>query len=82
MKGCQFCNSNAIEDEFHFLTQCSLYDDLRITLYDKSSRILENFVDYNDNEIFIHLCQTAQKYVSQFIENSYQKRRLIMYHHV
>ncbi len=45
-------------------------------------RIIENFIDYNDDEKCVHLCQTVQKYVSQFIENSYQKRVLIMYNHV
>ena len=30
---CKFCNQNAIEDEFHFLLECSQYADLRKTLF-------------------------------------------------
>ena len=26
---CKVCNANEIEDEFHFILRCNLYDDLR-----------------------------------------------------
>ena len=31
---CEHCNLNLIENEFHFLSQCSLYEPERKKLYD------------------------------------------------
>ena len=72
---CKLCDSRAIEDEFHFLMQCSRYTEFREVLYNKSSNLIDNFYSYNDNEKFVLLCKYAHKYVSQFIENAYNKRK-------
>ncbi len=56
---CPFCNSNAIV--MHFVTQCFLYYDLRISSYDNSSRIID---------ILEIITMIFAKYGSQFIENS------------
>ena len=45
---CRFCNLNAIENEFHFLTQCSLYNNERVKLFEKIRNFNCNFVLLND----------------------------------
>ena len=41
---CEFCPLH-VEDEFHFLFQCTLYEDYRKSLLDK---ILTDMPDFND----------------------------------
>ena len=45
---CRFCSINAIENEFHFLTQCSLYNSERVKLFEKVRDFNCNFVLLND----------------------------------
>ena len=68
-----------IHVQFHFLMQCSRYTEFREVLYNKSSNLIDNFYSYNDNEKFVLLCKYAHKYVSQFIENAYNKRKRTLY---
>ena len=37
---CKLCDSRAIEDEFHFLMQCSRYTEFREVLCNKSSNLM------------------------------------------
>ena len=39
---CKLCDSHAIEDEFHFLMQCSRYTEFREVLCNKSSNLIDN----------------------------------------
>ena len=76
---CKLCDSDALEDEFHFLMQCSRYTEFREVLFSKSSYLIENFFSHSDNEKFVLLCKYSHKYVSQFIENAYDKRKRTLY---
>ena len=49
---CTFCNMNCVEDEEHFLMNCSLYSDIRGTLVDMANAKLPGFSDLNDHERF------------------------------
>ena len=44
LRFCPICNSGIIEDEFHFLLQCSKYSIPREKFYNQSQH---NFVDFN-----------------------------------
>ena len=44
----QFCNINAVENEFHVLTQCSSYNNERDKLFEKVRNFNCNFVLLND----------------------------------
>ena len=39
---CKFCSTNSVENEKHFLLECSLYNDERSKLFEK----LDNFCDF------------------------------------
>ena len=59
---CKVCDYNALEDEFHFLMQCSRHTEFREVLYNKSSNLIENFFSYSDNETFVLLCKYSHKW--------------------
>ena len=41
---------NAVENEIHFITQCSLYDTQRVVLFNRIMNLNRNFVILNDTE--------------------------------
>lgn len=47
---CPFCNN--IEDEMHVILDCSVYDDLRVTLFDKAADICPGFNNISNLEKF------------------------------
>ena len=49
---CIYCDSQKIEDKFHFLFQCSHYDHLRGPFLEKCTEVDESFVIYDDIEKF------------------------------
>jgi len=52
---CKLCNSNQVEDEYHFIMQCSLYNDLREELFSKLCTIDKTFPDLQMHNRFIYL---------------------------
>lgn len=74
---CSYCERNEIEDEFHFIMHCSLYNDLRVTLFDKLNDIFA-FVSLSDTEKF-NLIMSASDHetvhaVANYIKNAFDKR--------
>ena len=47
---CKNCNLNCIENEFHFLSRCSLYETERTHLYLQIQRKNDNFMSLHDND--------------------------------
>ena len=43
MRFCKICNSQVIEDEMHFLLDCTCYRDLRNAMYANLSSVCDNF---------------------------------------
>ena len=52
---CNYCSLNKIEDEQHFLLECSNYDELRATFYEKCRLENPNFDELNPEERFIFI---------------------------
>ena len=46
---------NDVEDEFHVLMRCALYDDLRDDLFVRANAVNVSFNDLNDNDKFVYL---------------------------
>ena len=67
-------NGGAIRPIGLLLMQCSRYTEFREVIFNKSSNLIDNFYSYSDNEKFV-----SHKYVSQFIENAYNKRKRTLY---
>ena len=47
---CKHCNLNQIENEFHFLSQCSLFEPERKKLYDHIHPLNSNFMSLCKND--------------------------------
>ena len=47
---CKHCNFNCIENEFHFLSRCSLYETERAKLYSQVQHKNNNFMSLCDND--------------------------------
>ena len=54
---------NCIEDEQHFLISCKSYEDLRVDLYDKVSKIITDFYEIGDRDKFVRLMNSRDNNV-------------------
>ena len=66
-----------IEDEFHFLINCKIYKDERLTLFDKVIKINSDFSSITDREKIIFLMTSdipnILTWVAKFIHDSMLK---------
>ena len=76
---CEFCNKNEIENELHFLCNCTLYDDLRKILYDTTTTKYPHFSDLGVTEQFCLLNKHEQLNTSKYIWKAFCRRREILY---
>ena len=74
---CVFCESMSIEDEYHFLLHCDLYDDLRRHLF--YSLVDNVFHISSDSEKIKLLLHNNFKQVAQFVEKAFLRRRDKLY---
>ena len=73
---CCMCRSDELEDERHFLMNCSLYEVLRYKLFEKAKTFIENFEHLNFDVKFISLmnCDEIQSTLSYTLFKFYQRR--------
>ena len=71
---CQICNSCAIEDEFHFISVCNEYKELRIDLYNSIKYKVETFEHFNNREKFVHIMKHEWKLLSKYLVRAWEKR--------
>jgi len=57
---CENCSLNKIEDEFHFLLECPLYEDLRVKLFTSISGNNKYFCQYSHGQKFIWIMTTEE----------------------
>ena len=78
---CILCNHNEVEDEFHFIMRCSLYDDIRSNLL---STIREMFnLNNMDNIDTFNLLMSVNNYdsvneVAKYITLAFEKRATLI----
>ena len=78
---CHYCSSQAVEDEPHFLLDCSLYDIERKHLFDTvEQRVVSTFSSFPYEDKFIFLMSSVEPIVvdamSKYIYISFQKRNM------
>ena len=56
---CKLCHSGEIEDEFHFVMSCRLYDDLRDTMFESFLKSDIGFCDFDEHAKFLYIMQHA-----------------------
>ena len=75
---CSFCN-NVVEDEFHVLCKCPLYEEYRKELYDRVTMQNPSFQNVDIIDKFIYICANFQEYLGMFLFKSMQKRNRMLY---
>ena len=78
---CIYCDLGEVEDEFHFILKCKLYDTLRTQLIDDMSDIYNNIDIDNSHDLFIRI-MCASDYDSIFplinyVNSAFRKRSCI-----
>ena len=79
---CPHCLNNEIEDETHFLFNCSLYDYNRNTFYAKIYEITKiDLTQRSEEEKIKHLFETNKSeinfYTAKYIYKNFEKRKLL-----
>ncbi len=64
-RACQICNSQSIEDEFHFILICNEYDELRINLFNSIKYKVETSAYLDSRERFVHIMKYEWKLLSK-----------------
>ena len=72
------CNSHEIENEFHFLLVCPVYNDYRANLFN-SIRVSHEFNTMTMDEKFIFINKMYQKNLAKYICLSWERRKSIFY---
>ena len=75
---CQLCELNKVEDEFHFIMECPLYDNVRHELFRKAERQNLEFYQLHDMPKFIFLISLWRDLAS-FIESAWIIRQEKLY---
>ena len=77
---CIFCDSNHLEDETHFLFNCSFYTSLRIELFTQASSICPNFSTMSNTEkLNFFMSRDIVKQTAKYIFLAFSKRRRALY---
>ena len=75
---CPMCHSD-VEDEFHLLSLCNVYDDLRTVLYTKTSNLYPDFDSFDDVEKFMFINDNMQTALSKFLYSAMKRRKECLY---
>ena len=73
---CRFCNTDAVEDEKHFLFECALYNNLRTT-YSADIFILDHSGTLDDK--LVYAMTNHPRMLAKFLVHAYLLRRKYMY---
>lgn len=76
---CEFCELNAIEDEFHFLFYCPLYEVLRMNLFESMQKKNPDLFWKGDGDILSWLFENEIFVLSNYIEKAWHLRQCKLY---
>ena len=68
---CLICNSNAIEDDFHFLCNCIAFSEPREVLYNNVKSEIQNFDNLPDVEKLAVIVLHFEKSLICYLHNSW-----------
>ena len=78
MRTCQCCNSNQIENEFHFLLMCNCYNAIRKIFMDDITSKYPSFVSLDDHHKIIFLFNSIDPFICRklgyFIYEAFELR--------
>jgi hypothetical protein len=75
---CQVCDLNEVEDEFHFVMRCKLFNHLRVKLFSELSDIF-NITNVSDNDIFIMIINARDYDVVKCVKDFIIEANILRY---
>jgi hypothetical protein len=77
---CTLCDQNSVEDECHFLFDCTLYDEIRTKYFRYILQLHPYYFEMSkEQKLNLLMSKELVKYTAEFIYNCYIKRRSIIY---
>ena len=77
---CNFCNSGNIENEYHFVFDCTIYEIYRTELFDNMYNIYPDLNTLNrDEQMKCFMSREGIKIFSHYLSTSYELRQSILY---
>ena len=77
---CKVCNSGSVEDEIHFLCECSNYSNERLEMLSKVCDGSTIFGEMDSLDKFVYLMANHERAVISFLSKAIQKRRHSLYY--
>ncbi len=74
MYECKICDSQEIEDEFHYIISCNVYIEIRQVIYNCITSKIEEFIHFNDRENFILIMKDEWKSLGKYLISAWDKR--------
>ena len=72
---CINCNLNVVEDEFHLLCVCPLYENLRQEMFNSIENHDNDFRNLDIFDKFIYISNRSQKYLGIFLHKAMNLRQ-------
>jgi hypothetical protein len=77
---CTLCDQNSVEDECHFLFDCTLYDEIRTKYFRYILQLHPYYFEMSkEQKLNLLMSKELVKYTAEFVYNCYIKRRSIIY---
>ena len=76
---CRVCEQNLVEDEIHFLCDCTKYSAERQSRFEKACNSNDMFTSLDSFEKFVYLMGNHERAVISFLTKAVQKRRQSLY---
>ena len=74
-----FSCTDKVEDEFHLLCECVMYDDLRVSMFQKISLSSPMFLDLEIFDKFIEICNNYQIDLGKFLIKAMDRRTAFLF---
>ena len=71
----EFAKCVIIEDEFHFLCICPIYQNLRENLYSSYYNISNDFIDLSDDQKFVYMLKQPIRNLNKFVTLAWNLRK-------
>ena len=75
---CDICNLGKVESEIHFMLECPMYSEERLTLYNAAHLDIDNR-NMNDLETFTHLFKNNWRDSIRFLNVAWKKRQMFLF---
>ncbi len=76
---CKLCNTNNVENEYHFLLTCPVYKEIRQKLFNNISRRNEEFSQLDTMQQFVKINTEYHKFLALYLNEAWQKRQSVLY---